>query len=116
MASTRNKNTPGNYQSETNENNRIAEYMPYHSFAKPEQTLFCGNGLLPGRVGSQGLSHNACDVESFLYGIGSTNLVDPLPKTVAELKPLQSLNVMNKTPLLLPNPLVITPYQRILPS
>jgi len=116
MASTRNKNTPGNYRSETNENERIANYMPYKSYATPDASMFCGNGLLPGRVGSQGLSHNACDIESFLYGIGSTNLVNPLPDTVAELKPLPSLNVMDKTALMMPKPLVIAPYQRILPS
>ena len=79
------------------------------------QTNLPGNGLLVGRVGNTELCNNACDVESFLYGIGTSNLVESYSRPVAQLKRLQSLNVIDKTPIIVPEPLVIEPRQRPFP-
>lgn len=114
MASTRNKNTPGNYQLEQFGKLKQADYLTYiHSQSgRAAQTHFPGNGLLSGRYAPTELSYNPSDIESFLYGIGSTNLVTPLEQPIAQIKQLQTLNIMDKTPLILPNPLVIEPHQR----
>lgn len=117
MSSTRNKNTRGNYESEQYALNKQSEYKTYihSSSGKPTQTQFPGNGLLVGRVAPTELSVNSCDIESFLYGIGTTNLVKPNKPPVAEIRELKSLNVINKLPVMLPMPLVVEGHQRPLP-
>ena len=63
-------------------------------------------------MASEQLSNNSCDIESQLFGIGSTNLVTPLQPVVPEIKPLQSLAIMNKTPVIIPGDLVVQGEQR----
>jgi hypothetical protein len=114
MASTRNKNTPGDYRFEQQSIQKQSEYKTYiHGPAgESTQTYFPGDGLVGGRFAPTLLSNNACDIESYLYGIGSTNLVNPLPELTPNIKSLQSLNIIQKTPLLFPNPLIVEPNQR----
>lgn len=114
MASTRNKNTEGNYKLEQFSLNKQSEYKTYiHSQSgKPVETHFPGNGLLTGRVAPTELSRNACDIESFLYGIGTTNLVEPKTAPVGQIYELSSLNIMKKLPVILPSPLVVDGHQR----
>jgi hypothetical protein len=61
------------------------------------------------------LSYNAADTESFLFGINSTNLVNPAPVFVPEITQLQSTNIYNKGPTYMPQPLVIENNQRPYP-
>jgi hypothetical protein len=112
MASTRNKNTPGNYSAEQWSLNEQINYNTYHSYGVPQSTHFAGDGLIHGRIASENLSKNACDVESYLFGIGSTNLVNPLSPVVPEIKQLDSLAIMNKTPLIIPGDLIVQENQR----
>ncbi len=58
------------------------------------------------------MSSNAPDIESFLFGIGSTNLVNPAPVFVPRLTTLASSNLFEKAPVLVPEPLVIEKNQR----
>jgi hypothetical protein len=51
-------------------------------------------------------------VKSSLFGIGSTNLVEPLAPVQPDINYLPSLNVIQKTPMIIPAPLSITPQQR----
>jgi len=112
MTSTRNKNTEGNYKLEQYQLLGQSNYIHYETYGKPAETLFAGNGLLCGRVGSMALSNNSCDIESYLYGIGSTNLVSPYEKPVLDIKHLNSLNICEKREILLPQPLVVEHNQR----
>lgn len=112
MSSTRNRNTPGNYSAEQWSLGEQINYNTYHSYGVPQSTHFAGDGLIHGRVASQQLSNNSCDIESQLFGIGSTNLVKPLPPVVPEIKTLNSLAVMDKTPLIIPGDLVVQVEQR----
>jgi len=112
MASTRNKNTTGNYNAEQWSLNEQINYNTYKNYGVPQSSYLPGDGLLQGRIASENLSNNACDIESQLFGIGSTNLVKPLPTVVPEIKPLQSLAVMNKTPLIIPGDLMVQGEQR----
>jgi hypothetical protein len=118
MASTRSKNTPGNYAAERWSNNQDLLYRSYeHSGnGRPIESMFSGDGLLMGRMVPTELSTNSVDIESFLYGVGSTNLVNPKGETYASLKPLKSLSVINRIPLIMPNNLAIEPFQRPLNS
>lgn len=114
MASTRNKNTPGNYsmeqwslQKQFNENTYINGTQ-----GKPNQTHFAGDGLLSGKIAARDLAKNDCDIESFLFGIGSTNLVQPLPRVVPQIESIASLNVIHKIPMVNPTPITIDANQR----
>ena len=93
MASTRNINTPGNYEAEQVALKQEAEYSVYKGFGKPEEVCLPGNWILSGRMAPQVLSYNPIDIESSLFGINSTNLVDPQPPVKPEIKILPSLNL-----------------------
>lgn len=114
MSSTRNKNTDGDYNLEQNKNKNIINYNTYSSFGTPINTYYAGDGLIHGRTASENLSHNACDIESMLRGIGSTNLVNPLTPINPDIKNIKSLSIINKLPILLPNDLIIDNNQRYL--
>jgi hypothetical protein len=114
MSSTRNKNSIGNYELEQFSiyKSHIHTTFVNGPFGKAIQTHFPGDGLLPGRVSHAELNHNACDIESFLYGIGTTNLVKPFVEPSYQPKNIQSLNIIDKIPLIIPKPLIIEGNQR----
>jgi len=114
MASTSNKNTPGNYKLETLADQWQNQYMLYpHSYSGSAFTTnLAGDGLIHGRMPNNKLSRNAEDIESFLFGIGSTNLVNPKPKLVANLNDYKSLAVFKKDAPLMPRPLTVENNQR----
>lgn len=117
MASTRNKNTPGNYCLEQREFKSARQYTlyPNSQYGAAYDTRLPGNGLLPAQMPGNKLSHNSSDVESFLFGINSTNLVNPAPCFVPELATLSSANIFEKGPVYVPEPLVIEKNQRPFP-
>jgi len=117
MASTRNKNTPGNYNLEQREFRQIEKYVLYANsqYGSAYNTMLPGNGLLPAQIPWNKLSHNAADTESFLFGINSTNLVNPAPCLVPEITSLSSTNIYDKSPIYIPEPLVIEKNQRPFP-
>jgi hypothetical protein len=117
MASTRNKNTPTNYCCEQRQYAESRQYTTYKNSAYGEAytTNWAGNGLNPGQLPWNTMSYNAPDIESFLFGINSTNLVNPQPCFTPELKTLQSVNVFDKGPIYMPKPLVIEKNQRPFP-
>ena len=58
------------------------------------------------------LSNNASDIESALFGIGSTNLVKAKPPVNPQLKCMGNVKFFNTLETLMPDPLVIPKYQR----
>ena len=117
MASTRNKNTPGNYCLEQREFSESSGYTlyPNSQYGAAYNTRLAGNGLNPAQIPWNKLSYNAPDVESFLFGINSTNLVKPAPIFVPEFAKIDSVNIFEKNHTLIPEPLVIQKNQRPLP-
>jgi hypothetical protein len=77
---------------------------------------FAGDGLLVGKMGPSTLSYNYVDIDSFLKGVGSTNLVSPLPEVKSAIKELESLSIIDRIPLVMPAPMRIAKYQRPLLS
>jgi|UniRef100_A0A6C0JR93 hypothetical protein len=114
MSSTRSKNTPGDYRAEHNRFNNANDYLinKDHSYGQPVSTYFPGDGLLPGRVASENLSYNNVDIETQLFGIGSTNLVNHKGESAPQIKPLHSLSIINRTPIIIPEPLIVHKDQR----
>ena len=117
MASTRNVNTPGNYCLEQRQFANSEQYSLYKNsqYGEAYDTRLPGNGLLPAQIPGNKLSHNAPDIESFLFGINSTNLVKPAPTFVPELTKLESSNIYKTPVTYIPEPLVILKNQRPLP-
>jgi len=118
MASTRNKNTCGNYSLEQRQYQQSNTYTLYeHSqYGSAYNTRMPGNGLLPGQMPWNKLSYNAADTESFLLGINSTNLVNPAPQFTPEIAKLDSANIYEKkSTIFMPEPLVIEKNQRPFP-
>ena len=62
------------------------------------------------------LSNNAPDIESFLFGINSTNLVNPAGPLRPELKTLETANFFEKGAILMPEPLAVEKKQRPFPA
>lgn len=118
MASTRNKNTPGNYCLQQLEYAQSRDHIIYKNGSAGEacNTKLPGNGLLPAQIPWNQLSHNYADIESFLFGINSTNLVNPQPCLTPELKNLHSANVFDKSTVYIPEPLVVEKNQRPFPA
>lgn len=115
MASTRSINCPGDYRIEQWSYNKQSAYCTYKDYAFANRTLLPGDGLLGARIPETELSGNPKDIESFLFGIGSTNLVTPQAPVRPEVKHIQSLAVMTKVPLIMPKDLVIQNDQRQYP-
>lgn len=112
MSSTSSRNTPGNYRLEQNINNGQLNYGTYVNYGVPVKTLTPGNGLLHGRVWCQELAYNGIDLESNLWGIGTTNLVEPYFAPTPQFKPTKSLDVAARIPIIIPEPLVVRSGER----
>ena len=117
MASTRNRNTPGNYCLEQKEFKQFETYTlyPNSQYGAAYNTRLPGIGLMPAQIPWNKLSYNAADTESFLFGINSTNLVNPAPCFVPEITKLDSANIFDKGSVLMPEPLVMEKKQRPFP-
>jgi len=114
MSSTRNKNTPENYSLEQRQIGAVAAYPTYanSAYGDPTTIQFAGNGLLMGRMPPTQLSNNSCDIETQLFGIGSTNLVTPKSNVVLEPREVKSLNVADRLTTYIPDALVVDAGQR----
>ena len=116
MASTRNKNTPGDYQAQQKSYIQQVDYCTNKEYAIATPTLLAGNGLIQGHLPDTELAKNPNDIESFLFGIGSTNLVNPQTPVTPELKKHESLSIVDrKVPLIMPKDLILEADQRPFP-
>lgn len=115
MASTRNKNTMGNYRLEQRQNRLSEEYRLHPQYGTAYSTHLPGDGFLPARMPWNQLSHNAVETETFLFGIGSTNLVNPPPCFTPQIAQLSSAHLFQKSPVIMPEPLVLDSPQRPFP-
>ena len=114
MASTRNKNTQGNYNLEQRNHTLSSSYKLYEnsSHGAAYSTQNPGNGLNPGQIPGNKLSNNTADIESYLFGINSTNLVNPSHNPRPELIRLGAVNLFEKQNIIMPVPLFVEKNQR----
>ena len=112
MASTRNNNMPGEYCLRQMSNKHSTNYNTYEGAGMNKVNLLPCAGILPGQIHNSILSKNSTDVESFLLGINSSNLVDPSPEFNAKLKCHKLLSFYQRLQPSLPTPLVIEGCQR----
>ena len=118
MASARSKNTPGNYKLEQSINKLSSKYdfYKYSQHGPAYQPTIPGIGFFPSAMSREALSSNPIEIESALFGINSTNLVDPKPDTIAHLKTIPRKDFFNRTSMIMPDKLVVENNQRPLRS
>jgi len=111
---TRNKNTIGNYNLEQLNKIKTFSYQiyEYSAFGKCENNFLPGLGLGASYMPNVELSKNATDIDSYLKGIGSTNLVSPLAPITPELCKYKSLNLFEKDPVYVPSSVAVEANQR----
>lgn len=104
MASTRNRNTESNYCLEQRWNKQTLDYNLYNhgTYGEAYENAFPEFGIIPSRMSRNALSNNYIDIESRLYGINSTNLVEPQQPIMPELKTLPNVKFFEKMALILP--------------
>ena len=115
MASTRSRNTPGNYALEQQINTQKNDYMSFEKssfYGTVPATYFPGQGLVGMKTAGLNLASNSADIESQLFGIGSTNLVSPQIPIAPDVYALNSLNVAYKAPVIVPMAFAPVPNQR----
>jgi hypothetical protein len=114
MASTRSKNNEGDYRLEQNVNSGSCDYLTCqkNNYGNPTTSYFAGNGLLQGRVAPSNLSSNPYDIESQLFGIGTSNMVKPKPSVKPVIHDLNSLNICDRLQTMVPEPLIVEKGQR----
>lgn len=124
MASTRNKNLNNNYcyeknyilqQSEFNLYTHASSGRPYHPPMIPSAGM-----VPPSKMSRDDWTSNSIDVETMLKGINANNLVDPSSSSVhytPQMKtPPQMLAFFDRTPVVIPSPLVCPLNQHALPT
>ena len=107
MASTRNINDRGDYAAEQRAYEERRSYALFRNQGNGQAFTnhFAGDGLLMGHMGPMALSRNFADIDSYLKGTGSTNLVMPQPTIQPQLKELEPLASADRIPVILPAPL-----------
>jgi hypothetical protein len=117
MASTRNRNTREDYCMEQSINRQLSNYLSFEnaSYGKATQTSFPGDCVNMGKMPAEVLSQNSVDIESTLFGIGSTNLVNPKAPTQAKLYKIDTKPFMDRMFVAYPEPLVVENNQRPFP-
>jgi hypothetical protein len=112
MASTRNKNTRNDYAIELNKSIHTQEYLLAGDYAQSSTTSCPGNGLGGAHIPRAQMSHNPIDIETFLFGIGSTDLTKDVPVLDAKLKCLPTYDIFSNAPTVVPHKFVDNITQR----
>lgn len=109
MTSTRNNNTLLDYKLNSNRNNLYNNYSFYNhsSNGKPYTECIPSLGYTPSHMSRDTFSNNPIDIESSLFGIGSTNLVEPQEPITPLLKNPEFKDFFKKdNVVIMPNPLI----------
>ena len=115
MASTRNKNSKDDYciQQSAYKNGTSYNLYTHSQHGQPVNTMLPDFGLNSAKMGRFELNGNSVNIESQLFGIGSTNLVNPK----SEISPAHihvphgSIHTFDNFTIM-PEPLVIEKGQR----
>ena len=112
MSSTRNKNTSGDYYLEQKQSTHILDNRVYqHRRVAYNNALPCA-GINVGSIPNTELASNATDIESRLYGINSSNLVNPQKQLRPDIKSMPDVAFFERHQIFVPEPLVIENNQR----
>ena len=116
MASTRNKNSSSDFKIEQKTQHLARTYVAFENgYAgkayEPALTLE-SVGILPSRMSREIFSSNSVDIDSALFGINSTNLVESQAAVVPHLTNLPEVKFFDRMALFMPDPLVVEKHAR----
>ena len=112
MASTRNKNTRNNYAIELNKSIHTQDYLLTPDYGQVQNTAYPGNGLGAARIPRTQMSSNPIDIETFLFGIGASDLTKDVPVLNADLTCLPTHDIFKNTEPVLAPQIVASVTQR----
>tara|TARA_B100001093_G_C26781547_1_gene994855 strand:+ start:1044 stop:1415 length:372 start_codon:yes stop_codon:yes gene_type:complete len=116
MASTRLRNSPGQYCIDQQREHLERQYLVYKGKKVPDRSYLPGFGInagnMAGAYNHKILSNNTPDLESYLFGIGASNLVKPNNKPPMLINKMDDIKFFNQTDAIMPTPLVIENRQR----
>ena len=112
MTSTRISNCKGEYNLEQLMNINMKENRLYEMRTRANQTSLPDAGIYVSHIPNYMLSRNAVDVESQLYGIGSTNLVEEKVDVEPDYIKYPTLSFFDRLPQVLPQPMICRKDQR----
>ena len=117
MASTRNNNTPGDYCQQQKSYKQSLDYNQYQysQVGRAYSNALPCMGITPSHMPREAFSQNSVEIESALFGINSTNLVNPQKPVVPQLKQLPGVSYFERLQTFMPEPLVVEKYQRPFP-
>lgn len=117
MSSTRNNNCRGDYCLQQKSYKHSADYNNFTNsqYGSAYKNAIPCVGITPSHMPRDVLSKNSVDIESSLFGINSTNLVNPQSPVVPNLVTLPEISYFNRLPVSMPKPLVIQNDQRPFP-
>ena len=118
MTSTRSINMKTEYNLEQYSNHNIFDRNIYkhNTYGNPVNPgLPLAGSAPPSHMSRCVLSNNSIDIESQLFGIGSSNLVKKKEPVVPRLKKLNDIKFYERKDVLLPRDLLTTTNQFILP-
>ena len=107
MSSTRNRNMPNDYCIENQKYKQSVGYTTNTSRRFAHSDAFPCAGINMGGMPGSVLAWNAVDIESTLYGIGSTNLVEKKKDPTPKIKDLDHISFFKRMNIFLPEPLII---------
>ena len=118
MASTRNNNTPGDYYLQQKSYKNVFDYnqYKYSQFGKAYKNAIPCFGITPSHMPREVFSQNSVDIESALFGINASNLINPEKPVVPYLTQLPSISYFEKLPTFMPEPLIVEKNQRPFPK
>lgn len=117
MASTRNNNTKGNYCLQQKSFNNSMLYNSYvnSQWGSASNTAIPTLGITPSHMPWNTLSSNPVDIESSLFGINSTNLVENKLPVQPELKNVPMVAFFDIQSVIMPEKFVVQKDQRPFP-
>lgn len=124
MASTRNKNLNNNYCYERNYIRQQSDFLLYShsSSGRPYYPPMIPTGGMcpPSHMSRDDWTTNSIDVETMLKGINANNLVNPIASSIhykpQDKTPPQLLAFFERTPIIIPKPLICPLNQHALPT
>ena len=116
MASTSLKNLPGYYKQDQKAQGENREYLVFKNKKIPLNSALPDVGINMGNMAGgythSILSNNTPDLESYLFGIGTSNLVKPFIKPYEDINKLNNIPFYSKPGYSMPKPMVIENRQR----
>jgi len=122
MSSTQNINTAGNYCLETEQRIRSAQYMMYRpsqytsDFSVQSNNAGQNAQIADSSQNWETVFKKSCNTESFLFGIGASNLEAPLPEFNHEPVRQPFAEIFDSGAILMPEPMAIEKSQRPRPT